>query len=135
MTIKPGTVAFWYDLFPGSDKFVYFLGTYIDKAGLEHACYFTISSQTKWVSVPAKRREMLEMPKGAADYLHLVSYIQCWNELGTIPLSQFHALKCVTYRGELPQFLPALRMIVENSDILSRRDIDKALAAIPVEKE
>ena len=75
-------------------------------------------------------REMLEIPKGTANYLPSVSYNQCWDELLTIPLLAFHGLKTVMYRGELPQFLNGVRQIVENSEILVEHDRAKALAAI-----
>jgi hypothetical protein len=64
LIVKPGTVAYWRDLFPGENKFVFLLGTFEDESGCERVAYFTISSQTKWAALPKTRREMVDIPRG-----------------------------------------------------------------------
>ena len=73
MRLEPGTVAYWRGLF-GQDKFIYILGVHVptDPEGHDlppEVLWFTISSQLKWAKSELHRREMVEIPKGTADYL------------------------------------------------------------------
>jgi len=107
MRIEAGVVAFWRDLFPGSDKYVFLLGTFREPTcNQDCVAFFTISSQTKWASVEPTRREMVPILKGTLDCLDSpVSYIQCWRELQIEPLGSFRDKErsgVIMYRGTLP---------------------------------
>jgi len=133
LIVKPGTVAYWRDLFPGENKFVFLLGTFADESGCERVAYFTISSQTKWAALPKTRREMVDIPRGTLECLTSLSFIQCWWAVRTITKQRFIELERtgdIMYRGELPQFVDRVRWVVKNSDVLSDEDIDIALAAL-----
>jgi hypothetical protein len=132
--IKPGAVAFWSDLFPGHSKFVFILGTYIcPNEAVPKVAYFTISSQSKWKNVPRLKDQMILIPKGKTDFLQLDSYIQCFHHVGTIRLQDFREQELqgyINYRGDLSCYVPQVRCIVEQSEVLVERDRIIALEAI-----
>src|ERR1022692_2307139 len=57
MTLEAGTIAFWRDFEPGHDKFINILGT--NRA--DDVLSFTISSQTKYLTMQPHANEMVEI--------------------------------------------------------------------------
>jgi len=89
MRLDPGTVAYWLEYAPGHDKFVYILGINAHKEVLS----FTISSQTKYLSIEPHRYEMVEIPLGTAACFQRRSFIQCFFHVTRTALADFRDLE------------------------------------------
>ena len=126
MTLESGTIAFWLNFSPGHDKFVYVLGTTADDIVLS----FTISSQTKYLSIEPHRNELVVIPPGTLDCLYRQSFIQCFHEVTRTPVKEFRELDrrgFLNWRGCLPQFIPDIIRCVEDSQLLPEIDQETVL--------
>jgi hypothetical protein len=132
--IRPGLVAFWTDLFPGSSKFVFLLGSFAcPRTGIEKVAFFTISSQTKWAQIAPHKDEMVKIPRGTVDFLPSLSFIQCFHEVHTLSVESFHERDregFINFRGDLPQYLPMIREILSRSELLDDYSIEVASNAM-----
>jgi hypothetical protein len=129
MTIETGTVVYWRDFVAGQDKFIYILGT----NSAQEVLSFTISSQTKYLSMYPHAREMVEIAKGTIDCFDRTCYIQCFYEVRRTPIAEFMDLDrrgFICYRGSLPQFSQAIRKIVSESILLEGYDQDAVLEVL-----
>ena len=118
MRLDPGTIAYWRNFRPGSNKFVYLLGQTNDGVVLS----FTISSQTKYLGLYPHNQEMVEIPFRSTDFLDRPSYIQCFFEVERTTLEDFRELErsgTIMYRGCRPEFLPQIAEIVGRSQLLT----------------
>jgi len=126
MNVEAGAVAYWLSFEPGHDKFVYILGT----NSANEVLTFTISSQTKYLSMQPHAHEMVEIPKGTADCFQQVCFIQCFYEVRRTPLPEFRELErrgYIGYRASLPQFVPAIMRCVRDSELLDGYDQDAVI--------
>ena len=126
MTLEAGTIAFWRDFEPGHDKFINILGT--NRA--DDVLSFTISSQTKYLTMQPHANEMVEIPKGTVDCLHKTCFIQCFYEVRRTPISEFRDLErrgFINYRASLPQFAVAIYHRVKDSELLDGYDQEEVL--------
>lgn len=131
MNLTPGTVAHWRELY-GQGKFVYILGVC---QNTHDVLWLPISSQTKWCAIEPHCREMVEIPKGTADYLSKRSFIQCFFELQRTPIDTFNDLDrqgFINWRGTLEQFIPAIRAILTGEPVLlAEYECEDALRVLP----
>ena len=130
MTPPAGTVVFWRDFAPGHDKFVYVVGT----DGNGDVLAFTISSQTKYLAMRPHAVEMVRIPLGTAQCFTVESFIHCFYEVTRTPLDRFEDLQkrgTIRFRASLPQFLPAVRAVVQRSELLDGYDREAVLEALP----
>src|SRR5664280_2416100 len=72
MTLEVGTIAHWRNFEPGRDKFIYILG--INAAN--EVLSFTISSQTKYLTMHPHAQEMVEIPKGTVECFQKACFIR-----------------------------------------------------------
>jgi hypothetical protein len=123
LRLDPGTIAYWRDFRPGISKFVYILGQANDGAVLS----FTISSQTRYLSMSPHRDEMVEIPFRSTDFLDRPSYIQCFHDVERTPLQEFREMErvgAIMYRGHRPEFLAQIAAIAARSQLLTGYDRD-----------
>lgn len=127
MRLDVGTIAHWRDFTAGHDKYVYILGT----NDLGEVLSFTISSQTKYLSLTPHKYEMVEIPHRQTDFLDRPSYIQCFFELTRTHIDAFKVLErngSINYRGCMPQFIPQILAIATKSVLLAQDDCDSVIA-------
>lgn len=129
MTIEVGTIAHWRDFAPGHDKFIYILGTNAANEVLS----FTISSQTKYLTMHPHAQEVVEIPKGTAECFQKACFIQCFFEVRRTPIFDFRDLErrgFINYRASLPQFALAIQKCVESSELLDGYDQDEVIGVL-----
>jgi hypothetical protein len=131
LDVTPGTVAYWRELC-GQGKFIYVSGVC---PATRDVLWFPISSQEKWCKIEPHCREMVEIPKGTAEYLSIRSFIQCFFELQRTPIDTFNDLDrrgYINWRGRLEQFIPAIREILASGPaLLTEYECEAALRALP----
>ena len=129
MQLNAGAIAYWREFEPGRDKFIYILG----KTQSGEVLSFTISSQEKYLKMEPHKNEMVEIPRGTANYLERRSFIQCFFEVIRTPIVTFQDFErrgYINWRGQLPQFLAAVKVCVNNSELLSEYDREDVLAVM-----
>ena len=129
MRLDPGTIAHWQNFKPGVDKFIYILGTSASGDVLS----FTISSQTKYLSLKPHADEMVEIPYRQTSFLCRRSFIQCFHYVTRTPVADFRALEkdgSISWRACLPEFIPKVVEIMGTSQLLPEHDIEDVLETI-----
>jgi len=123
MSFARGSVLHIAD-FPGDygpcDKYVFVMG----HTAPQKILVFTISSQSKYTLQTRYSREMVSLPLGTSRALNKASWIQCFHH-PTELRTDIYQINLVDTLSET--FIASARAVIENSDILTRFEIDDCL--------
>ncbi len=114
--------------FEAKDKFLVIIGHLNPSTVLA----FRITSQLSYLKTRLSR-ELVRIPIGTCRTLSKESFVQCFHDVERLDVNDLQAgfvQGRVINRGSLNPFLGKIRDVVEDSDVLSRRDIADCLQSI-----